>query len=330
MTQQPAERPAPSAHREPQGFFVYCFRLGNRYEACRPYFEAEKNADGQECLEVIDPIQDGIRLYLVFSQKPGVVFVRPDGADRPVYACWRDQDRTKGPWRTLHFCDNCPDPEVCGYLSRGCRLSPDGKPKKAFKPKATVRSGPEAGPFGGYLEAMSAGQIWLNQVNNAFQVLHELHGRVWEIEWLKLAGEIYPNEAEFRQRLEKRWTAAIFEGRNPRYAVMAWNTDPQQLRAYIIKKYYVEEQDANPEDAPPLEDAILGVIEATANAVPMELEWMLEKVVDEITDELLQETLKNLADDAAYHTRILLGLPDDMALTPAPLPPLETRPIMRR
>lgn len=299
--------------RTGNGFYVYVFSGGERYEACRPYYEAEKSDDGLDC-EVLDNIKDGIRLYLNFGQKPKVVFVRREGSERPEYAVWRADGKTKGRWRTIRFCKHCPDPEVCGYTGAACRLSKSGNPRTAFQPKIGKSYEPDAAPFGGYLEAVSTGQVWLNHVDHAFQVLRELHARVWKIAVDRLSGTIYPNEANFRQRLEERWTAAIFQGRNIMYAVMPWNTDPKQLPTYIIQKYYCEDQASNPEDAPELEGAILGVIEATADAVVFELESMIEQADKTITDAQLQAALEKLTDDATYHTKILLGLPDDLLL----------------
>jgi hypothetical protein len=175
---------------EPSGFFVYYFHGGQRYEACRPYFEVPKNADGQDCLEVIDPIQDGIRLCLNSGSNSRVVFVRPAGTARPVYACWRAEGRTKGRWRTLRFCKNCPEPEVCGYLSRACRLSASGNPRHAFRDDPKEKPVTNDPVFGQLLHTLhKSRKIWLNHIDHAFQVLHDMHGRVWQIECQLLGGE---------------------------------------------------------------------------------------------------------------------------------------------
>ncbi|MGC6766748.1 hypothetical protein ACP0GL_25310, partial [Escherichia coli] len=45
----------------------------------------------------------------------------------------------------------------------------------------------------------------------------------------------------------------IFEGRNPAYAVLPWNTDPHQMKAYITKQddYWGDDADVTHDDALP-------------------------------------------------------------------------------
>lgn len=111
---------------------------------------------------------------------------------------------------------------------------------------------------------------------------------------------------------------------------MPWNTDPGQLPTHILEKYYGEELDTNPEDWPSLDEAVLALVDACAYAVTFQFEWMLDNATDEISDALLHEAVKNLADDAACHTRFLLGLPPEIELPPVALTLPEIRPVVRQ
>lgn len=248
------------------------------------------------------------------------MFVRPDDSNRAVLACWSADAGLEGAWETLRFCDDCPDPEVCGYVDRVCRLTNYRHPQTTFafaKDEVTLA---EASPFGDMLKASACGKLWLNQINTAFTVLNDLHARTWQIHCARLAGDIGPVEARFRQHLEERWTTAIFEGRNPLFAVLPWNTDPKQLRAHLIKKYFIEDQGADPEEAPAPDEAIAAVITACADAVSFELEQMLEAASEdeELPEHSLKKTLDALADDAASHVKVLLGLPDEVQVKVLP------------
>lgn len=301
---------------EPEdGWFVYCLRHGERYEACRPYYVNGRASDGCGGWVPADDLRDGLRLYLNFGQQAGLVFVRRGNQQRPEYACWRSNDAQKGPWRTLRFCAGCPDPEVCGYLDRACRLAKDGNPRRAFRPKAVEPAAGDTG-FGlaDYVTALQRGQIWLNHPGTVYALLHDLHARCWRIFCARQAGRIYKSEALFRQTLEERWTTAIFCGRNPLYAVTAWNTDLAQLAQHIRMDYYIGEQCAEPEDAPPPEQAIAGIINCIAVTPEYAMDCLLTHYKEGMPlAEALQLAMQAMEDDARYHTRILLGLSEEVA-----------------
>lgn len=198
-----------------------------------------------------------LRNDLVLLGKPQVVFVRPDGVDRPIRAHWRAQGRTAGPWRTLTFCAACPYPVYCGTVRTRCELSPDGNPRRAFRaPPAYVEDGSPLG-LGALTAAAQNGQIWLNQVDTVVGLMRRLLGTAWDLQLRRWRGEISRSRADVLEHLECEWMAAIFEGCNPRYATLPWNTDPVQLKSHIRLKCYPDEG----EDFPATGSIVVGLME---------------------------------------------------------------------
>lgn len=176
----------------------------------------------------------------VLLGEPQVVFVRPDGVDRPIRAHWRARGHTSGPWRTLTFCASCPHPVYCGTVRTRCELSSDGNPRRAFRtPPAHVEDGSPLG-LGALTAAAKSGQIWLNQVDTVVGLVRQLLGTAWNLQLRRWRGEIGRGRAEVLDSLECEWAALIFKGRNPRYAVLPWNTDPARLDRHVMRECYAD------------------------------------------------------------------------------------------
>ncbi len=173
------------------------------------------------------------------------------------------------------------------------------------------RSEPEAGMFTDFLKAHNEGKIWLNSVPVVIELIHELHAKAWHATLAAWKGEITESKAEYIVSAEISRLVQIFEGRNDDYAVLPWNLDPEQQKKYIIRHYFDEDGNADPDDLPTAEDCLPRFLDCAAHAAIYAVESLLPDCLPMFKAESKEAALKELMESRDYHAAMLLGMPND-------------------
>ena len=103
------------------------------------------------------------------------------------------------------------------------------------------------------IDTESNGKIWLNSIPVVNELLDDLQRVAWHARIQQAKHEITAHKSAYLVNAKISELVQIFEGRNPAYAVLPWNTDPHQMKAYIMKQddYWGDDADVIYDDALP-------------------------------------------------------------------------------
>jgi hypothetical protein len=278
----------------------------------------------------------------VSNQGSRHVLARVSGAQQPFLAAWWE-DRFQGvevnpedelgfAIETLLLCEACPVPEACA-LRRCCRVdqqaegvdavdSPkDDRPSAQtvlsqdateWPNRATHHGTPlwnSLAAVGAQAKAEAQGQTWLNAPGVVERVLSEMQAITWAAWNARWQGQISQAEAQYRQHVEVRWATAIFAGEHPSYAILpAWHRE--QMPIYLRNVYYHQDQNAEWEDIPSLDEVVSGVLDACALAAGLQLQSMHPGIP--FTYRLANKV--EMTEDVVMHAAYFRGLVEDQGL----------------
>lgn len=86
------------------------------------------------------------------------------------------------------------------------------------------------------IDAESDGKIWLNSIPVVNELLDGLQRVAWHARIQQAKHDITAHQSAYLVNAKISELVQIFEGRNPAYAVLPWNSDPHQMKAYIMKQ----------------------------------------------------------------------------------------------
>jgi hypothetical protein len=236
------------------------------------------------------------------SESSRYVLARVSGARQPFLAAWWEdqfngvainpEDGLGFAIETLVLCEACPVPEACA-LRRCCRVDQQAEGVDA-------KDSPESTQPG--IRAVSA----QDAIGQSKTDTH--HGTpLWHT--FAAVDAQAKAEAHYRQHVEVRWATAIFAGEHPSYAILpAWHRE--QMPAYLRNVYYHQDQNAEWEDIPSLDEVVSGVLDACALAAGLQLQSMHPGIP--FTYRLANKV--EMTEDVVMHAAYFRSLVEDQGL----------------
>ena len=86
------------------------------------------------------------------------------------------------------------------------------------------------------LKAEAEGKVWLNSVGTMMSLMLGTLTAMAELEWQRQNKELAEDLYEAEMQRHSSSLVQILTGENPRYAVLPWNTDPNQLATSLVER----------------------------------------------------------------------------------------------
>ena len=157
------------------------------------------------------------------------------------------------------------------------------------------------------IDTESNGKIWLNSIPVVNELLDDLQRVAWHARIQQAKHEITAHKSAYLVNAKISELVQIFEGRNPAYAVLPWNTDPHQMKAYITKQddYWGDDADVTHDDALPR------LLDCCAAAATFGVESLLPDC-PEIFRSSKEQVLADLSEQRYLAGALLMGVPVDI------------------